>query len=473
MRGHREYGIRRIIFRDDIVNRYYLTAAALISDSWIIRTGIVIGIVASMLLLLMNSILVLCMFAVFGSLGLGHAVSQYNLPERRILIGAMNQVASQTSIALAGMMWLVVVWAASIIHPHVYEIPGLALLAMTFAMWLGWGERLAFRLLCGVAALTFLVVVIPGLPFYLYNLFIEASPGMRTLTGFSLVVLSLLILYRYWTVSELDNPTQRPPMFGGWTQTAESPAAAASASSVGKPLKPSLPSESRVQELSWLSRITLATWGGVKLNRSGVLWTLLASSMVLSVAIYYRGNVKTTTGLLSCSVILLTLLPVALFSNRTQQTYRLLWVLGVGDERITTAQWQLFLVARRYLPWLLVIALILTVQTSASLTSVWLCLFTTLVSATLSGLMLWMVARWYRHWLRLADILRVLILGVFASVALVFLIWFFDELQPALPRFLIHIGMVGPLAVAILIAVAVWAWCIFHGAKGLSRTAIE
>ena len=455
------------------MNRYYLTAAALISDSWIIRIGIVVGIVASMLLLLADSVLGLCMFAFLGSLGLGHSVGQYNLPERRILLGEMNRVATQTSVFLLAVIWLIVVWAASIIHPEAYEIPGLALLGMTFAMWLGFGERLAFLLLCCVVALTFVVTAIPGLPLYIFGLFVDASPGVRTFSGICLSALSLLILYRYWTVADLDNPTQRPPMFSDWTRAKESFTEPETAAAPVKPIKPLLQSEARIKELSWLNRVSLATWGGIRLNRSSVLWILLVGLFVLSVAIYYRGNAKTTAGLLSFAVVLLTLLPLALFSNRTQQTYRLLWMLGVGDRRITTAQWHLFLVARRYLPWLLVIAVILTVQSSSLLLAVWLCSITIVISATLAGLMLWIVARWYRHWLRLAEILRVLLLGIFASVALVFLIWFFDELQADLPKFLVHIGMVGPLAMAILAAFAAWAWCICHGAKGLSQMAID
>lgn len=71
--------------------------------------------------------------------------------------------------------------------------------------------------------------------------------------------------------------------------------------------------------------------------------------------------------------------------------------------------------------------------------------------------MLWLVARWYRYWLRIAEILRVLLLGIFASVMLVALLWFFDELQSELPQLLAHFGAVGPVAVAILVAIAVWA----------------
>ena len=478
------------------MNRYVLMAKSLsIPDSWILRTGFLLGIVISILFLIqLNTELGFTMVAAMSAMGIGHIAYLFSRSERRMTVPGMNETAAEVSIYLALALAVAMACLTIALHGLALDLIGISFVLIAFGLWFGWGERLIFMIL---AAIVFLFFICCSLVTYfepaqeiVYPIISQLIKGewilQRNLFGLFLGGVGCWALIRFWKVAAVTGELDQEKRFHDlWVQQVTSLMITVSVgeneggeNEGGENESPSKKSLISSEELSgrYLSRLQHLLYGKMSVSRFGFYLVVFAAAVVFAIMIYNRHDEAAWIAMQFFASVFLVVIPLVLFAARVPQTFSRLWVMGVAENRTSTARKILLIVLKRSLPWFAFVALALAVQSSTSWLNLTAMVYVLLAAIGFSGIALWVAARWYPFWARQSDfsimiglILMSLIVVGIATMTAAFDRWLFEEVT-ALRARVGHLGSIESMAIGIFVVVCIWSLCIFDAAKGLGRS---
>ena len=464
------------------MNRYVLTAKSLaIPESWILRIGMIIGILIAIIFLACGTEFGFSGIAALCMTGVAHNTYLFSRSERRRTVPGMNETAAEVAIWIAIGLSLVAATLTIILHGFALDFIALSFLMIAIGMWLGWGERLVFWLLSIFVGLTFLFLLALENSFALQNFVYRLLPQLlegewtilRNVFGAVLGGCGFWTLKRFWKLAASEEHTEPKPRLHDLieqqiaTFSTASPAIEGEAASTA----PSV-NASRYA----LARLGHLLYGKSVLTRKGYLLVSCAAILVLAVMIFSRGNQVAMLPTQFIASIIIVMVPFVAFSVRVPQSFSRAWIMGIAENRTTTARQLLLLVVKRSLPAFAVITTALAIQSGTSLTNLIAMLFGVLAAIGCSGILLWSLARRYPFWSRQSDvtimiamILATLVLGGLGIFVAAFDRTLLREYQNHSGNILAYIATPQSLAICTLAVLGIWVWCTYDASKGLGR----
>ena len=442
--------------------RVYYTAKSLMPGSTFMVCAIAFSTLASLVAAFVFQVpFLFSALTMACSMGLGHMTALYQNSERRGLVPGMNETCAAVAIGFTMLLWLI---NSAVIWPSIEWVPeayGITFSIICFALWLGWGERRIFHFLFCLFVGLFVLIATPDGPSRLYNFYSELSIGSRSLVAIVFGLGGVCMIWRFWMLTTSGvSPIifkQKKDLISFLTGSQEQNEDAA----LGEKSSPAILPTSLFTRLQWL------LYGRVYWNRFYYGWGLLSVGLILSILVWARGHVEATAGFAMVASLVLMLIPMFGFLVRLPQVFRRLWISGLADDRAKTARIILKLTIWRTLVASIIVFALLLIQ--APFTADWYVtiLFMMLSGLSLSGIALWVTAKWYVFLSTKASFLTLLFIGIAASffalapVSIELIL----ELNKVLQSFGLAYSLIGIGALTSLI----WTVCVYDASNSLGH----
>lgn len=445
-------------------NRIFLTAQSLMPGSAFMVCAISIAFVVSMVAFFVFKFPSLfSVFVIACGMGLGHMTAIYQRSERRRLVPGMNETCAAIAMASTVALWLANAAMIMSVYGWIPEAYGITLLLAAFSLWLGWGERRIYHVLFYLFLVLFVLIVVPDGPTRVYEVYIGLSMASRNLLAVAIGLAGCSAYWRFWTLtsSKIDPSAfkQQKDIFSflSISQADREFSDSAKGSNASAVIPNSLSTR-----LQWM------LYGRVYWNRLYILWGLFSAGFILIACISARGHIEGTAAFTIIAAIILIIMPTTMFLIRVPQTFRRLWMAGIADDRSKTARQILQHTAWRSFSFSGVLYALLLIQAPFTLDWLVTILFVLLVSLSVSGIGLWVAAKWYVFWSNKTIV--VFLAYVFIAVSLLGLLTPFSmELVLELNRTLVSFGLANSLLGIGSITALIWFGCVYDSSISLGN----
>lgn len=467
------------------MNRYELTAKSLITiESWIIRTGFAFGLLTGCIFCWNGVTIGFSILAAGSAMGIAHNAYLLKQSERRLLVPRINDATADVSIAIVLLMWLIISILIVAMHGFALDRIGFSLLLISFTIWLGWGERLIFWILAIIIGCVFLLCAgigwSPHFRNWIVSIFQQVSSdswqSTRNFFGLGMLSLSCFALYRYRLLATARRTARSEKRIAQLLEGQLSNLTGVVADEV-EPTADQVQIETTEPAAStFTQRKANFLYGKFALARKGYYWLGGCAAVIIAAMVYSRGNDDVLAALYLLLGIMIVSLPAILFLQSVPRVFRHAWVVGLAENRVATARQIMLVLARRSMILFAVVFFFLAIQSAVSVLHFSSAVFLYLALVGISGLFLWVAARWYRFWVSQSEfgILLGCILLVVALMGVVLLMAF--EVIPDLSQFphrsrdlLANLGIARSLFVTSVIVISIWCWCIHDAPKGIGR----
>ena len=353
----------------------YLTTQALITDSWLIGTGIVLSLLSIGLLAWAGTFYYLALLiTMILAVGIGYSARKFRDWETTSTIPELHQHVLQTSMLLAGLLWaflsLFLIWKANFVFAPMI----IAALIISAGLWLGGGDRVLWLPTLFIVA--FVVAVVWAAPHESQIRKIAfIHSGIQTyIFSFVCSVLSVIFAARYVHQAQSRKP---------WSKAVD-----ASSSHSSSSIRP---------DRGWLVRRVDRLCHDFP-NQGSFLFLLVTG--VLFVGFLYikaRGNERALFPLVLFISIGLIISPTAILMYRISPSFNLLLLSGIRPNRAKTIRLMMSIMLIR-------LGVLLLFSVAMILATLWweptkiVATIVILFGATAIGAICMILASWTRRW---------------------------------------------------------------------------
>ena len=464
------------------MSRYELTAKSLaVPDSPIIRIGFFAGLAVSLLFVYFGTEFGFSVLAALIATGMAHNAYLLSRSERRRMVPGINRVAAQVSLWIAIGMWMQTAVLTLALHGVALDLMALSFVMIAIGLWFGWGDRLIFWIL---AILTGIVLLLCAWISYsqvaqqfIWQLIEQLSQGMwswhRNVFAVFMLAIGSYAVSRYWRLATSEAEFNSDHRIHDILQA---PTRALKESKNQTVRSISKKTETWATEDSALTRLQDILYGRVLLSRGGLLWTGLAATIVFASMVYSRGDDDAAGAFQFFGMLIIIMVPIAVFVTRVPGNFSRIWIMGTGQSRTTTAMQMLIISVKRSLPWFMIVTSALAIQSSTSLSNFAATLFTTLAVIGMSGVSFWLVAKWYHFWAKQSEV--TILIMIVGSILFLFALAILAAsqnsnvvfgIQSAARELLDRQGILPCLLISVIAVAGIWAVCLYDAAKGLGQ----